>query len=120
LSAFYNAVDQISNDIAKLPKSVFKKDEDNRERYPDHPLNYLIATEPSSLMTAFDFWKAVVLQVILKGNCYVRIHRNSFGVEEKLIIQDSYNVDVNIGEVIFSYKYCYKILLKIKKYFNNY
>ncbi|WP_353119485.1 phage portal protein [Myroides odoratus] len=94
LSAFYNAVDQISNDIAKLPKSVFKKDGDSRERYADHPLNYLIATEPSSLMTAFDFWKAIVVQVILKGNCYVRIYRNGFGIEEKLIIQDSYNVDV--------------------------
>lgn len=94
LSAFYNAVDQISNDIAKLPKSVFKKDGNSRERYADHPLNYLIATEPSSLMTAFDFWKAIVVQVILKGNCYVRIYRNSFGVEEKLIIQEGYNVDV--------------------------
>lgn len=94
LSAFYNAVDQISNDIAKLPKSVFKKVGDHRERYTDHPLNYLISTEPSSLMTAFNFWKAVGLQVILKGNCYVRIHRNSMGVEEKLIIQEGYNVDV--------------------------
>lgn len=94
LSAFYNAVDQISNDIAKLPKSVFRKDGDSRERYAGHPLNYLISTEPSGLMTAFDFWKAVVLQVILKGNCYVRVYRNSLGIEEKLIIQDSYNVDV--------------------------
>lgn len=102
LSAFYNAVDQISNDIAKLPKSVFKKDGDSRERYADHPLNYLIATEPSSLMTAFDFWKAIVVQVILKGNCYVRIYRNGFGIEEKLIIQDSYNVDVrHIDDELF-------------------
>lgn len=102
LSAFYNAVDQISNDVAKLPKSVFKKVGDTRERYPEHPLNYLISTEPSNLMTAFDFWKTVIVLVILKGNCYVRVHRNNLGIEEKLIIQDSYDVDVKrVGDELY-------------------
>lgn len=77
LSAFYNGVDQLSNDIAKLPKSVKRKNGKNREDYSDHPVNYLISNEPNSMMTAFDFWKLIVVCMIIKGNGYARIIRNS-------------------------------------------
>lgn len=77
LSAFYNGVDQLSNDIAKLPKSVKRKNGKNREDYGDHPVNYLISNEPNSMMTAFDFWKLIVVCMIIKGNAYARIIRNA-------------------------------------------
>jgi len=95
LSAFYNGVDQLSNDIAKLPKSVYKKEGDSRMRFTDHPLNYLISTEPNEMMTAFDFWKLVVVLVILKGNCYVLIKRDSNGELISLVIQDNSQVKVS-------------------------
>ncbi|MDM1345708.1 phage portal protein [Myroides marinus] len=94
IPAFYNAVDQLSNDIAKLPKAVHIKEGDHRRKYIEHPLNYLISTQPNPMMTAFDFWKLVVVLVILKGNCYVMVNRSNSGVEESLVIQD--NDDVKI------------------------
>jgi phage portal protein BeeE len=37
LTAVYNAVEQISNDIAKIPFSVNQKNGNNRESKPNHP-----------------------------------------------------------------------------------
>lgn len=111
LAAFYNGVDQLSNDIAKLPKAVFIKDGDKREKYTQHPLNYLIATEPNGLMTAFDFWKLVIVYVILKGNCYVEIVRDKeTGVEKSLIIRNINDGDVFQNEDQLYYRYKSRIL----------
>lgn len=111
LAAFYNGVDQLSNDIAKLPKAVFIKDGDKRKKHTQHPLNYLIATEPNELMTAFDFWKLVIVYVILKGNCYVEIVRGpATGIEESLIIRDINDGDVfKTGDQLY-YRYKSRIL----------
>jgi len=76
LSAFYNGVEQLSNDIAKLPKTVKQKKENNRLDFNDHPINYLISQSPNDMMTAFDYWKVNVVSVIIKGNAYSRIIRN--------------------------------------------
>jgi HK97 family phage portal protein len=78
LSAFYNGVEQLSNDIAKLPKSVKQKSGKDRLDFPDHPVNYLISASPNDMMTSFDFWKLNVVSVIIKGNSYNRIMRNAF------------------------------------------
>ncbi|MCO7721965.1 phage portal protein [Myroides odoratimimus] len=94
IPAFYNAVDQLSNDIAKLPKSVYIKNGSHRRKHTSHPLNYLISTQPNEMMTAFDFWKLVVVLVILKGNCYVKINRNENGDEQSLVIQESDDVEI--------------------------
>lgn len=77
LSAFYNGVEQLSNDMAKLPKYVLKKDGENRIKFTDHPVNYLISQRPNDLMNAFDFWKVIEVLCIIKGNAYAIINRNS-------------------------------------------
>lgn len=107
LSAFYNGVDQISNDIAKLPKNVFKKEGKLREKFTEHPVNILISQRPSGLMIAFDFWKILVLSVIIKGNGYVEIIRNkNTGQPQSLIFRNSDDVTVFKSgyELIYKYK----------------
>src|SRR5690554_3027411 len=76
LSSFFNAINQISDDVAKLPKHVYRKTPKGRELVST-PLNYLVNVSPNDLMTAYDFWKVNVLTVILSGNSYSRIYRNS-------------------------------------------
>lgn len=76
LSAFYNAIDIITNDFAKLPKAVFQKIEGDRNKIGDHPVNYLISTRPNQYMTPFMFNKMRLQQAILKGNSYAVIERN--------------------------------------------
>lgn len=106
ISAFYNGVDQLSNDMAKLPKYVFKKDGENREKFTSHPVNYLISQRPNSLMTSFDFWKIIEISAIVKGNGYAEIIRNSFtGEPAELYYLDECDVDVFIKDRKLSYKY---------------
>lgn len=95
LSAFYNGIDQISSDIAKLPKFILKKEGENRNRYTEHPANILISQRPSGLMNAFDLWKIITASQILRGNAFVEIVRNSrTGFPEALVFHDAWMVQV--------------------------
>lgn len=76
LPAFYNAVDQITNDLAKLPKAVFQKIDRGSEKQNNHPVAFLINKEPNALMTAFMFWKMMCQAAILRGNGIALIERN--------------------------------------------
>jgi HK97 family phage portal protein len=95
LAAFYNGVDQISNDIAKLPKSVYLKQGENRFPYPEHPVNILLSSSPNEMMTSFDFWKLIIVLVIYKGNAFVKINRNaSSGKQSSWIVLENQHVNV--------------------------
>src|SRR5690554_4040924 len=59
ISAFYNAIEILSDDIAKPPKSVFQKKGNERNKLSDHSMNKLIASRPHPKMTAFTFWKTI-------------------------------------------------------------
>jgi len=110
LSAFYNGVEQLSNDIAKLPKVVKRKNGKNREDYSDHPVNYLISNEPNAMMTAFDFWKLVVVRMIIKGNAYVEIIHNSVTgrIESFIHLDGQDGGHVNVFELNNKLYYTYK------------
>lgn len=76
LSALYNAVDIISNDIATLPKSVYKNVPNGKEKQSAHPVNYLIAKQPNQNQTAYSFHKVLVATALLRGNGVAIIVRN--------------------------------------------
>lgn len=106
LSAFYNGVDQLSNDIAKLPKSVKKKVGPDRNDYSEHPVNYLISDYPNDMMTAFDFWKVIVVSIIIKGNGFAEIIRNqTSGKIVAIIHRDSDDMLVFENGNRLSYQY---------------
>ena len=73
LSAFYNGIDIITNDFAKLPKAVFQKTEKGRIKISNHNVQYLIAKRPNQYMSAFSFNKLMLMNAILKGNAYAII-----------------------------------------------
>lgn len=106
LSAFYNGVDQISNDIAKLPKGVYYKDGENRFPLPTHPVNYLMSVAPNEMMTSFDFWKIIIIAMIYRGNAYVRIIRNAItGKQEQWLFIPDNEIDVFEQSNKLYYKY---------------
>lgn len=76
LSALYNAVDIISNDIAILPKSVFKNTEKGKEKQSKHPVNYLISKQSNTNQTSFSFHKVLITTALLRGNGVAIIERN--------------------------------------------
>ena len=76
LPAFYNGIEQITNDVAKLPKSAYRKLNDDRSKLSDHPVTFIINDEPNPFMTAFMFWKMMIQAAILTGNGIAIIKRN--------------------------------------------
>lgn len=106
LSAFYNAVDILSDDIAKLPKTVFKKEGENRNKFTQHPVNNLLAKRPNPKMTPYDFWKTIELLRLIKGNAFAEIVRNqNTGVAIAWYIRDNHDVKVLETEDKLYYKY---------------
>jgi len=85
IPAYYAGVNQIANDIAKLPKGIYRRDEGNRQEV-DHPAKYLIANEPNEVMSSFVFHFVMVLSAIHCGNGIAIIERNPVtGIEERFV-----------------------------------
>lgn len=78
LSAFYNGVTILANDIAKLPKSIYQKEGRNSRKATEHPAHYLMAKRPNQFMTSFMFHFALTLDAILKGNGLAEIQEDSY------------------------------------------
>lgn len=104
LTAVYNAVEQISNDIAKIPFSVNQKVGNNRESRPSHPAHGLIAYSPNSLMTTFIFRKTMAISLLLRGNALAKIIFDSTGnpIETIFINWDRVtNIRLKNGELVY-------------------
>lgn len=107
ISAFYNGVDVISNDIAKLPKGVFLKTDKSRNSADDIPVSYLLSSSPNKLMTSFDWWKIMTISCILKGDGFSSIVRNGqSGFEEAIIFHNYDDVKVTVSglDIIYNVK----------------
>jgi HK97 family phage portal protein len=100
LSAFYNGIELITNDFAKLPKHIIQKKDGDRLTREDHELSYLISTRPNGYMTAFSFDKIMLQYAILKGNAYAIIIRNEF--TQKVTALEVINQDKTPVEVLKS------------------
>jgi HK97 family phage portal protein len=114
LSAVYNAVDQISNDIAKIPFSVYKKEGQNRTSQPGHPANKLVSYEPNALMTTFVFRKTMAVSLLLRGNALARINTDTVGnpISTDYINWDNVrDIRIKNGELLYDVKGFEKSLL---------
>ncbi len=113
LSAFFNGVEIITNDFAKLPKAIYRKTDKGREKQTSHPVNYLLSTKPNQYMTAFMFDKTMILNAIFKGNGYAEIIRNQTTgapISFELIDQDKHFVQVLMHNGKLFYKFANKIV----------
>lgn len=78
LSAFYAALELISNSIAQLPILVKK----NNEVDKNHPINFLFK---DGLMSKYNLIKMLITDVILHGNAYCYIERAKDGTPIGLV-----------------------------------
>ncbi|MGQ7945017.1 phage portal protein [Flavobacterium sp. WC2509] len=104
LTAVFNAIEQISNDIAKIPFSVNRKVGNNRESQPNHPAHRLISYAPNSLMTTFIFRKTMAISLLTRGNALAKIVYDSIGNPIETIFIDWGKVTgirVKNGEKVF-------------------
>lgn len=112
LSAFFNGVNIICNDIAKLPKSVYQKSTDGKSRteQSNHQVKYLIAKKPNQYMSAFEFDFVTTQDALLRGNGYAIIQRDLYTAQPiafQYVDQAETPVEV--------YKYNNKLWYKIEK-----
>lgn len=80
LSTVWACVRLISNSVAGLPYSLYRRQSDGgRVSARDFSLYDVIHTSPNDEMTAFQFWQAIVASMLLWGNAYAKIHRRGDG-----------------------------------------
>ncbi|MFV0326881.1 MAG: phage portal protein [Bacteroides xylanisolvens] len=86
LSTVYRCVDVISDSVAQLPLETYKLDADGfKSPFVDHPVYSLMNNEPNENMTRFTFFKTMVASVLLRGNAYAYVERDSRGNAIQLV-----------------------------------
>ena len=84
-NTIYSCVNVLSDDIAKLPWKTYKKTKGVINRKADHPLDYLLTKRPNEYQTPFSFKKAIMVDVLTRGNGYALIEYDDKGYPRSLL-----------------------------------
>lgn len=98
LSAFWACVNNISQDIAKVPFQVFAYDSKGNKTSVNHRAKSLLNKMPSNLSTPFTFRQTLLRNALLVGNGYAYIERDSNAQPTNLYILDPRYVTVQIND----------------------
>lgn len=58
-------------------------------RRPWRHLNYLMQRQPNPLMSAFEMWRQTEVEVVARGNAFILIERDVFGMPDRLWLASS-------------------------------
>lgn len=95
LSTVYRCVDLISDSVAVLPLKTYRLDgEGFKSEFKEHPAYQLLDLEPNEDMTRFVFFKTLMASVLLTGNGYAYIERDSRLNVEQLIYMPTSHVSI--------------------------
>jgi HK97 family phage portal protein len=105
IPAFNRAIEIIATQIASLPISIYRsEDNGNRQEAKDHPLYQLLKFRPHPLYNSGDFRAAIIRILILRGNCFVRVVGSRGGIKMLEIIDERTADIVKVGTNYF-YKF---------------
>jgi len=76
LSAVWSCVDRRSKVVASLPFFVYADTGGQRTLARGERLYSILHDSPNSRMTAFEFWRAMMMNHDLRGNAYARLYRD--------------------------------------------
>lgn len=85
LSTVQACVSAISETIASLPLSVYRRTETGRDKATDHPLYRVLHDIPNERQSALEFREQMTAAMLLRGNAYARIVRGSDGQVRQLL-----------------------------------
>lgn len=81
LTAFFDGIRIISENIASLPKEVFRSDpQKGPVEAHEHAAFTAINVRPNAYTNVFDFWSCIVTWLIGWGNAYAIIRRDKDGI----------------------------------------
>ena len=107
LSAVWGCVERIAKTIATLPLMVYANVNGMRELARDSSLWQLLHESPNSRMTPVEFWTALLLNLLLRGNGYARIERRANGEAIALWPMSADQVQMQVladGSVVYLYR----------------
>ena len=78
-TAVYACVRILAETIASLPLHTYRYSPGGKEKAMDHPLYYLLHSEPNPEMTSFVFRETLMGHLLLWGNAYAQIIRDGRG-----------------------------------------
>ena len=67
VDAVWSCVRLISETIATLPLSLYERTATGKRLAPQHPLHFVIHSQPNADSTASVFWEAVIASMLLRG-----------------------------------------------------
>jgi len=106
-TAVYACVRILSETIASLPLHTYRYTDRGKDKALDHPLYYLLHSEPNREMTSFVFRETLMSHLLLWGNAYAQIIRDGRGRVLSLypLLPDKMLVDRAItGEITYHYQ----------------
>ncbi len=103
ISTVWACVRLLSQTLATLPLNVYQRGE-KRRLASEHPLHYLLHTEPNRNTTAVVFWEAAMASMLLRGAAFVEIKRLG-QVVKGLIFLDPARVEQRLEEGEHRYRF---------------
>lgn len=108
ISTVYACARLLAGTVSSLPLMVFKEDSrGNRKVDRGSRLWTILHDQPNAVMTASDFWQAMILQWALRGNAYAQIVRDAVGDVISLwpLSSDQMTVfsDKQTGRLVYQY-----------------
>lgn len=107
ISAVWLAVELLSKTISTLPIFVYENKNGVRELARESSLWQLLHESPNDRMTCSEFWQAIMLNFLFRGNGYARVDRDKFGNAYALTPMPSDQVELTIlanGSSVYLYK----------------
>ena len=102
VATVYACVTLIADTIASLPFNVYTETEEGDKIAKSHPLNKLISRRPNEKYNSIDFRRALIVQMLLRGNAYVLPVRNGTSLTElELIHPDHVQVNYQYGKLTY-------------------
>lgn len=100
-AAVYTAVRILADSIALLPCKLKTKDPTKENTFKDaedHPLYNVLYRQPNKWMTAFEFWRFVMVSVLLRGNFYGLVTRNGLNQVAEIVPLDGDRITVKLSD----------------------
>ena len=69
----------IAGSIASMPLVLYRRTDDGRDRYADHPLYDVLHGRPNPVQPSMAFWEAMVTALLLRGNAFAMLTRDDDG-----------------------------------------
>lgn len=107
ISTVWACVWLLANTIASLPIFVYAQSDGKRDLARGSLLWQILHDSPNSRMTPIEFWVAMLLNLLLRGNAYARIERSANGEAVALWPMAADQVEMRIlddGSAVYHYR----------------